>query len=108
MPSWIQCPITHKLIPREEFLEHIDNKSALIQTDIEAFVSPVDGRVISGRADLRQHNLKHGVTDPRDYGQSWFEKKAKDRQQDLELSGKKHKAKRVDDLQRAFYQNGWG
>lgn len=32
-----------------------------IVKDIEPFVSPIDGTVISGRAALREHCLKHNV-----------------------------------------------
>jgi hypothetical protein len=37
------------------------NRSAAIHGDITSFVSPVDGSVITDRAQLRAHNSKHGV-----------------------------------------------
>ncbi len=47
-------------------------------SDIEAFVSPIDGTVISGRAALRTHNEKHGVTNIGDYEAGHFEKRGKE------------------------------
>jgi hypothetical protein len=39
--------------------------------DIEAFVSPVDGKVVTGRAALRDHNKRHGVTNVADFKNEW-------------------------------------
>lgn len=47
--------------------------------DIPDFVSPIDGRVINGRAGLRQHNKDHNVTNVADYTKEW-EGKAKERE----------------------------
>lgn len=47
--------------------------------DIEPFVSPVDGKVISGRRALREHNKKHNVTNPADFKNEW-EQKRKERE----------------------------
>ncbi len=47
-------------------------------SDIEAFVSPIDGTVISGRAALRAHNAKHEVTNIGDYEAGHFEKRGKE------------------------------
>ena len=47
-------------------------------SDIEAFVYPIDGTVISGRAALRTHNEKHGVTNIGDYEAGHFEKRGKE------------------------------
>jgi hypothetical protein len=37
------------------------NHSASIQGDIVSFVSPVDGSVVSDRAQLREHNKRNNV-----------------------------------------------
>lgn len=50
--------------------------------DLEPFVSPIDGSVITGRAALREHNKRHNVTNVADYnkpGGQW-EKQAKERE----------------------------
>ena len=36
-------------------------KSASVMGDLESFVSPIDGSVVSGRAGLREHCRKHSV-----------------------------------------------
>ncbi len=101
MPSWIQCPKTNKLIPRDEYDRHI-NSSAYIQGDIEAFTSPIDGSVISDRSHLREHNRRHGVTDPRDYGDGYFERKAKEREASLSGKTKEARQARIAEIQRAI------
>ncbi len=47
------------------------NYGTLIMPDIEPFKSPVDGSVVSGRAALRDHNKRHGVTNPADFKNQW-------------------------------------
>jgi hypothetical protein len=46
--------------------------------DLQPFVSPVDGSVISGRRAMRDHFKQHGVTNVADYKNEW-EAKAKER-----------------------------
>lgn len=84
MPSWIQDPISGKLIPKSEYVRAY-RSNVYIQKSFEPFTSPIDGSVISDRAQLRAHNKKHSVTDMRDYGPEWFARKKKERE--LELSG---------------------
>ncbi len=50
------------------------SKAKGLGSDIDAFVSPIDGQVVSGRAALREHNKKHGVTNIADYSEGYFEK----------------------------------
>lgn len=45
--------------------------------DLPDFVSPVDGRVVHGRAGLREHDRELGVTNMADYTETW--KKAEDK-----------------------------
>lgn len=33
-----------------------------IMPDLPDFVSPIDGKIVSGRAGMREHNLRHNVT----------------------------------------------
>lgn len=52
-----------------------------IMPDIAPFVSPITGKVISGRAALREHNKMHNVTNVADFdkpGGEW-DRAAKDR-----------------------------
>lgn len=39
--------------------------------DLPDFVSPIDGKVVHGRAGLREHNRQHNVTNPADYKEQW-------------------------------------
>jgi hypothetical protein len=41
--------------------------------DIEPFKSPVDGSIVTGRAALREHNLRNNVTNTADYKNEWAE-----------------------------------
>jgi len=105
---FIQCPETRKLIPAEDYHRHQAERdlSAFVQEDIKPFVSPVDGSIISTRADLRHHNRKHGVTDPRDYGPDWFERKAKERQADMRGESRGSRESRLESIQEALYKHG--
>lgn len=38
-----------------------------LQMDIEPFVSPIDGKLIGSRSQLREHMKRHDVVDRRDY-----------------------------------------
>ena len=84
MPSWIQDPKTGKLIPKEEYVRE-GPKSAYVQGDIEGFVSPVDGTVISDRRALREHNARNNVVNAGAFGdnegRAYYERKAKERSQ---------------------------
>lgn len=56
---YIQHPITHELIPAEEYVRPSES-SAMIMPDIQPYTSMIDGSVIRSRsqhrAHLRQHN----------------------------------------------------
>ena len=36
-------------------------------SDADSFVSPIDGKVIGGRAQAREHMQRHGVVDRREF-----------------------------------------
>jgi hypothetical protein len=48
--------------------------------DIETFVSPVDGSVISDRKQLREHNKRNNVVNAGEFSDAFYEKKAKERE----------------------------
>lgn len=64
--SWVQHPITGKLIPRAEYVRP-GPRTHYVQGDIESFVSPVTKEVISDRGKLRDHMREHGITNSSDY-----------------------------------------
>lgn len=55
------------------------NYGILVCGDIEPFKSIVDGSIITGRAALREHNLRNNVTFSEDYRDEWATK-AKERE----------------------------
>ena len=84
--SWVIDPSTRKLIPRDEFNSTGGGQAPFIHGDLEAFVSPVDGSIIDDRGKLRDHNKRHGVTNIRDYGEGYFERRAEERAETLRCS----------------------
>ena len=83
----------------------IDAKGYVIP-DIEAFVSPVDGRVVNTRSELAVHNREHGITDSRDYSKEFIEKKHIERSQATLGQTKADKADRIDRLRYAIDKHG--
>jgi hypothetical protein len=73
-----------------------------IQGDIEPFISPIDKTVITGRAALRAHNKRHGVTDIRDYGPEWFKRRGKEKDADRLGQTKAAKQERIDLFKHAY------
>ena len=58
---YIQDPVTHKLIPADEYYAPTDNVSAYIVEDYKPYKSMVTGEMIEGRKAHREHLLKHNV-----------------------------------------------
>lgn len=70
--TWVQDPQTGKLVPKHAYQRREGNKTAVVQGDIEPFISPITGETITSRSVLRDHNRTHGVTDSRDYSDSFL------------------------------------
>jgi hypothetical protein len=101
MPSWVQDPNTGKLIPKDEYVPKGASRHE-IMVDIEPFVSPVDGSFISSRSQLREHNKRHGVTNIRDYGDGYFERKAHERNEVLQGKTPQSRKERIEALREAI------
>lgn len=97
MTTYKHDPDTGEFLPLAEW-EEKHGKEARRSTvrglgsDIEAFVSPIDGLVVSGRAALREHNKKHNVTNIADYSPGYFEKRGKEMK--AEATGQTPEAKK--------------
>ena len=78
MPRWIQHPITHELIPAEEYVRP-SSGGHYIQNDIEPFISPVDGTVVSSRREMKEHNKRNNVVPAQEYDQGHYDAHAKKR-----------------------------
>lgn len=97
--SWIQHPITGKLIPRTRY-QRPDTRTHMIMKPIDPFVSTIDGRHISCRSHLREHNAENGVTNMADYSPEYTERAAKAKHDAQQKLGK---ADRIDTIQRAMH-----
>lgn len=104
MPTWVQDPETGKLIPKAEY-QRRERPAPLVIPDVQPFVSPVDGQPIYSRRQLRDHNARHGVTNVRDYGDTFFERKAQERSAELRCESRRAKRDRIEAIQRAFHRH---
>ena len=77
MPTYVQDKVTKKFVLKGT--ESQESAGYSIMPDIEPFISPITKEVITGRAALRAHNKKHGVTDSRDYSPELMKKLSKER-----------------------------
>lgn len=102
MPKWVQNPTTGKLVPAEEV--DWDRYSTLpsqhIMDDIEPFISPVDGTVVTSRSRLREHNARNGVVNYHEFDGEW-EKVAAKRQAVAEGRDPEAKKDRLNDIIRS-------
>lgn len=57
--SYVQCPKTLKLIPKDEYYETAPSGPFVIG-DIKPYKSMVDGSMIQGRRQHREHLRQHG------------------------------------------------
>lgn len=103
--TWVQDPLSGKLIPKEEYRRGADY-GHYIQGDIDSFVSPIDGSVISDRAQLRRHNAQHGVTDKRDYSEQFVQDRAKRRVAEAKGQTPQARTERLEIIQRELYKAG--
>lgn len=99
--TWVQDPKTGKLIPKEEYQREGSN-SPYIQGDIESFVSPIDGSVISDRGQLRRHMSEHGVTNSHDYSPAFLAKRAAVREAEASGATPAARADRIELIRRAM------
>jgi hypothetical protein len=84
---FVQDPETHKMVPAEDYQGRGSTEQyAAIHAGIDAFVSPIDGKVIDDRGKLREHNRRHGVTNSADYSNGYIEGRARNRN----AAGEKH------------------
>tara|TARA_R110000764_G_scaffold206712_1_gene292108 strand:- start:197 stop:607 length:411 start_codon:yes stop_codon:yes gene_type:complete len=73
--GYVQCSETGKLIPKGQATVTARVSADFIKPHQE-FVSPIDGKVISSRKQLAEHNKRHGVTNSADYAGGYVERQA--------------------------------
>ena len=70
---------TSTFVPIDDSARRSD-MSAVVRGDIEPFVSPIDGSVISGRKAMRDHYKHHDVVPTAEFSPEFLEKKQKERE----------------------------
>ena len=75
---WRQDRNTGEFVPIDNAARRASGTA--IHGDIESFVSPVDGSVITDRKQLREHNIRNDVVNSAEFSQEWLIKKATERQ----------------------------
>ena len=78
MARWRQDRITGEMVPIDGAAVARDARTA-IHGDIQSFVSPVDGSVITDRAQLREHNKRNSVVNAGEFTTEFYARKAKER-----------------------------
>jgi hypothetical protein len=103
--TWVHHPITGKMVPKADFTREKVSFAA-IHGDIEAFVSPVDGSIISDRTHLRDHNRRHEVTNVADYGPDWFARRGKEKYREQQGTTPAQKRERREAINRTMREKG--
>lgn len=101
MARYIQDRRTGKLMPAADYyaLYPAAPRSKLligVKGVREAFISPVDGSLVSTQADLEQHNNRNNVVSAEEFSPEYYERKAKERQD--ALTGPKAVRERCEDI----------
>ena len=59
--SWVFDRETKKLVPKDRFYSEHVGGGVVFLPDQPDFISPIDGKLYSGRAGMREHNARHDV-----------------------------------------------
>ena len=78
MPRYRQDPVTNKMIPIDEAAARAA-PGVYLHGDIESFISPVDGSVITDRRQLREHNKRNNVVNADEFTPEFYADAAKKR-----------------------------
>jgi len=111
MARYIQHPETGKLFPASEYQQPRSRTGPDIMADIDPFVSPIDGQLITSRSGLRDHNTRHGVVCAQEFDQNHFDRKAAERADFYEGThktayGRELREKRRQDVAAALTKHG--
>jgi len=74
---WRQDRATGEMIPVDQAA--MRKAGHFVRGDIESFVSPIDGTVVTGRKQRENHCRKHGVRPAEEYPPEHYERAAKKR-----------------------------
>ena len=81
-------------------------KAFMLAPKFDAFISPIDQTRISCPGGLREHNKKHGVTNVRDYGENYFERRGKEKYAEQQGATKEQRAERKELINQAMRKRG--
>lgn len=108
MPRYIQDPATNKLVLASEYRAPTP-KAHVVMDDIEPFVSPVDGKPVTSRSKLREHQRIHDVRQHGEYGENngaaYFARKEAERHGRILGNTKEQRNDRINDVRRALDNN---
>ena len=74
----------------------------MIMPDIQPYVSPITGEVITSRPKQQAHMAQYGVTNMLDYSPEWREKAAKERNERLHGLTRADQQDRIEQLKHAL------
>jgi hypothetical protein len=102
--TYVFCKTKKKMVLKGTENNHQDDapRGHIVIGAMESFVSPITGEEITSRPQLAAHNKQHGVTNSADYSREWYEKKAIQRQRELNGDTKRQRKERIADLQEAM------
>lgn len=82
MPRWRQ--VFNEETGKSEFIPIGDGHSRVaapaVHGDIQPFVSPVDGTLITDRKQLREHNKRNNVVSASEFDDSHYKRRAEEKQ----------------------------
>jgi hypothetical protein len=58
---YIQDPVTHQLIPAEEYYQRSEVNAPMVMGDIQPYQSMATGEMITSRSRHREHLKQHGL-----------------------------------------------
>ncbi len=61
--SYVQDPVTHKLIPKDQWYGSSDPVAPMVMNDIAGYKSMATGEWISSRSVHRDHLKRHGLVE---------------------------------------------
>ena len=95
MSRWIQNPLPPYQLIERELYERPKEVGHFLQGDIDSFVSPIDGSVISDRRKYREHCQRHNVVNAAEFSPEYYARKAKERQEALYSKEERRKTKQM-------------
>lgn len=105
--SWVWDEVKNKLVPRDEYFSaYVGDEYPDFIKPLDPFTSPIDGTVISCRSTLRKHNREHGVTNVADYGETYFERRGKEKYNEMTGNTKEAKHERIETIKAAMRKHG--